>query len=115
MSITPAQRLIDIFEWAHPEATVYKQDLADLARSLGGKPEVVLDARWDTSILAYICALTVRHIEENQPKIHMREQFPLNEGHGHVYPRPDGVVAKCGGPGLCEICSADLLQKLSRQ
>lgn len=25
-------------------------------------------------------------------------------GHGHVRPRPDGVKARCGGPGLCRQC-----------
>jgi len=30
-----------------------------------------------------------------------------NEGHGHVYPRPDGVRARCGGPGVCAECSKD--------
>jgi hypothetical protein len=28
-------------------------------------------------------------------------------GHGHVYPRTDGVKARCGAPGLCLLCSAD--------
>lgn len=32
----------------------------------------------------------------------------LNQGHGHVFPRPDGVRARCGGPALCTACSADL-------
>lgn len=27
-----------------------------------------------------------------------------NTGHGHVRPRPDGVKARCGGPGLCSVC-----------
>lgn len=27
--------------------------------------------------------------------------------HGHVVPRMDGVLMKCGGPGLCEFCSAE--------
>lgn len=31
-----------------------------------------------------------------------------NAGHGHVFPRPDGVKARCGGPGLCAECSGDL-------
>ena len=31
-----------------------------------------------------------------------------NTGHGHVWERPDGVKAKCGGPGLCEECWVDL-------
>ena len=30
-----------------------------------------------------------------------------NTGHGHVWPRPDGGKARCGGPGLCSPCSAD--------
>lgn len=28
-----------------------------------------------------------------------------NRGHGHVNPRPDGVRARCGGPGFCAECS----------
>lgn len=34
-----------------------------------------------------------------------------NEGHGHVWERPDGVKARCGGPGLCKICSRDKVAK----
>lgn len=30
-----------------------------------------------------------------------------NKGHGHVFPRHEGVKAKCGGPGLCAECAAD--------
>ncbi|UIS65432.1 hypothetical protein [Acidovorax phage AP1] len=30
-----------------------------------------------------------------------------NTGHGHVFPRPDGVKARCGGPGICNQCSID--------
>lgn len=30
-----------------------------------------------------------------------------NTGHGHVWQRPDGVKARCGGPGLCITCSVD--------
>lgn len=29
---------------------------------------------------------------------------PDFEPHGHVTPRPDGVVARCGGPALCSQC-----------
>ncbi|HCF3316814.1 TPA: hypothetical protein NIC04_001298 [Pseudomonas aeruginosa] len=29
------------------------------------------------------------------------------EGHGHVFPRADGVKMRCGGPGLCPKCTAD--------
>lgn len=34
-----------------------------------------------------------------------------NKGHGHVYPRADGVRMRCGGPGMCRECSAELLHK----
>ena len=30
-----------------------------------------------------------------------------NVGHGHVFPRPDGRRARCGGPGLCRECSQE--------
>jgi len=33
-----------------------------------------------------------------------------NTGHGHVYPRPDGVKARCGGAGICQQCAADLVR-----
>ena len=30
-----------------------------------------------------------------------------NTGHGRVWERPDGMMAKCGGPGLCRQCNWD--------
>ncbi|MFI5895700.1 hypothetical protein ACIA5D_36955 [Actinoplanes sp. NPDC051513] len=30
-----------------------------------------------------------------------------NSGHGYAWRRPDGDMAKCGGPGVCEECSYD--------
>lgn len=30
-----------------------------------------------------------------------------NTGHGHVWPRPDGMVARCGGPAMCQRCAID--------
>lgn len=30
-----------------------------------------------------------------------------NRGHGHVFRRPDGAKARCGGPGICAECSRD--------
>jgi hypothetical protein len=35
----------------------------------------------------------------------------LNRGHGHVFPRPDGKVARCGGPAICSVCAGDLARK----
>lgn len=36
----------------------------------------------------------------------------INSGHGHVFPRPDGVKARCGGPALCKECAGDLALKM---
>lgn len=33
--------------------------------------------------------------------------------HGHVTPRPDGQRARCGGPGICPVCSVEQAEKLS--
>lgn len=30
-----------------------------------------------------------------------------NSGHGHVWERPDGIKARCGGPGICKECLDD--------
>ena len=35
-----------------------------------------------------------------------------NVGHGHVFPRPDGGKAKCGGPSICSECARDESQKM---
>ncbi|EPA6882655.1 hypothetical protein ACQ477_004574 [Pseudomonas aeruginosa] len=35
------------------------------------------------------------------------EQVGANVGHGHVFPRADGVKMRCGGPALCSECAAD--------
>lgn len=34
-----------------------------------------------------------------------------NTGHGHIYPRPDGVSMRCGGPKRCDECQKDKLRK----
>lgn len=31
----------------------------------------------------------------------------INRGHGHIWQRPDGVKARCGGPGLCVVCQRE--------
>lgn len=41
----------------------------------------------------------------------MTDPVPSNVGHGHVFPRPDGVKARCGGPAMCHVCAADLARK----
>lgn len=37
----------------------------------------------------------------------MSDRIGTNSGHGHVWPRPDGMVATCGGPGFCRECMSD--------
>lgn len=32
---------------------------------------------------------------------------PINAGHGHVRPRPDGMKARCGGPRMCSVCARE--------
>ena len=32
------------------------------------------------------------------------EEPTANTGHGHVWSRPDGLKARCGGEGLCKVC-----------
>jgi len=31
-------------------------------------------------------------------------------GHGHVVPTVSGLVARCGGPGLCSQCAGDAMR-----
>ena len=33
-------------------------------------------------------------------------------GHGHVYPEPNGLKARCGGPKLCSLCANDQALKI---
>lgn len=37
-----------------------------------------------------------------------KQEQNKNTGHGHVRPRPDGMKARCGGPGLCRECAKEL-------
>lgn len=37
------------------------------------------------------------------------EKVPFtNTGHGHAWPRPDGIKARCGGPLSCQECAEDV-------
>lgn len=38
-----------------------------------------------------------------------------NTGHGHVFPRPDGVRARCGGPAICSMCAKDQAARLQSE
>jgi hypothetical protein len=36
-------------------------------------------------------------------------------GHGHVTPRPDGMLARCGGPQMCRECALEAAAKASQE
>jgi hypothetical protein len=38
-----------------------------------------------------------------------------NVGHGHVFRRPDGERAQCGGPALCRECAEDLGKQATQE
>lgn len=38
---------------------------------------------------------------------HDSDRYGTNQGHGHVWPRPDGMVVRCSGPPLCAECQSD--------
>lgn len=44
---------------------------------------------------------------ERRPTVEQEHRDRLR-GHGHVTPNADGSKARCGGPGLCSICSREL-------
>lgn len=35
--------------------------------------------------------------------------------HGHVKPNPNGVVARCGGPTLCDVCAKELAAERKKE
>lgn len=37
-----------------------------------------------------------------------------NDGHGWIRPRPDGRVAKCGGPTICRDCGLEAVAEVER-
>ena len=63
------------------------------------------------SMETHIIWATLRWAEENavsaQLKAERAEPVRGNTGHGHVWSRPDGLKAKCGGPTICAVCAKD--------
>lgn len=49
--------------------------------------------------------------QANAMKVKQHHNANIGYGHGHVFHRPDGVRARCGGPGICAECSRDKMLK----
>lgn len=39
----------------------------------------------------------------------------MNRGHGHVWPRADGLLSRCGGPALCSECAKEYAEKYGKE
>ena len=46
-------------------------------------------------------------MNDNNGIDHISELFKHHRlhGHGHIFPRNDGFLARCGGPTICKECS----------
>ena len=75
-----------IYEYAEKverETGIYGVSLATVIRDVAGKINTFSD-------------------RDPEPR---RSIWGTNVGHGHVWPRPDGNRARCGGPTHCDLCA----------
>jgi hypothetical protein len=131
-----AKRLLDYSEGLLDAGTTndaIAKDIARAAQLIVGDPlfqhkktaglyrVVAEDARMEAEGRASVEYAVYRNIVTGETWIRASEEFfdgrferietATNTGHGHVFPRPDGVRMRCGGPGLCAECSRDLARK----
>jgi len=53
-------------------------------------------------------AREIKALESDSKALNKPTDGPgTNTGHGHVWPRPDGVKARCGGFPKCNVCVSD--------
>lgn len=67
---------------------------------------------WDQAAakVVQLAVPALAHMRTLLGEVQVPSEIPpllANIGHGHVFPREDGVRMRCGGPGLCKECSAD--------
>lgn len=53
------------------------------------------------------CYLRQAIAERDEPQVKIKQDDLYDAGHGHVRRRPDGLVARCGGPGICPQCGRE--------
>lgn len=55
--------------------------------------------------------MTLREcMEAEEPSADVTErgrEWYRKHGHGHITPRDDGALAKCGGPAICKVCALE--------
>lgn len=78
-----------------------------------------LGQRWyagDTAVVdeflqLYCIESDARAALSAQPGAQKKEsRVGTNTGHGHAWRRPDGYLARCGGPAICRQCAQDQAQ-----
>lgn len=91
-------------EWGHP---LLPQVASVVARARGGE---IAALRERDAALAMMAEWRRRAESARDAWAALMEKHvgALNVGHGHVRPRPDGVRARCGGPGICVLCSREV-------
>jgi hypothetical protein len=74
------------------------------------------DRRRANAALAEIAKIANEALDRKSDPEGMRSpSIGGNSGHGHVWARPDGVRARCGGPALCAECAKDAARLKARR
>jgi hypothetical protein len=90
------------------ELAALKADIAEHVRITAEQATEIEALRKDAELWKYWKPWLERRLVDLTPyNANMHPTTRGNYGHGHVFPRPDGVKARCGGPGLCNECSRD--------
>lgn len=92
------------------EALEEAAEVADKEADIDGSSDYVLARKSAALDIAKEIRARKNPEPQNSEEAAIKALFPqymTNEGHGHVWARPDGMLARCGGPGMCKICSAD--------
>jgi hypothetical protein len=122
------QKNVDIDVYERRNVTMFDERTKieaarDSARAQVTKLRQALQAHgyWeDVVIITQECAVITKAAvaEKASPKTtvaHQPETRKTDCGHGHVWPNPHGLKARCGGPGLCPMCALDAANKAAME